>query len=229
MVNLVEFIKGEPRTSSFTISKAFGKNHQHVLEIVDRLAVEIPTTKFNAMYAEGMRQADRGRSYREVTMTRDGYMFLVMNISSKKAHEKKLSFIEAFNQMERVLLKQAENGESIEWVGSRTQSKQARLQQTDVIKEFVDYATGQGSRSAKFYYKHITNATYKSLQLIQHKNPKLRDTLNVMELAQLMVAQNVAKQSLRKYMEAGEHYKTIFLLVKQDLETLGSSLMIEEQ
>ena len=72
----------------------------------------------------------------------------------------------------------------------------------------------------------MTNATYKALGLIQHKKPKIRDTLDCMELSQLMVAENVAKQSIRKHMDEGEHYKTVFALVKQDLEDYAKASMI---
>jgi hypothetical protein len=129
--------------------------------------------------------------------------------------------------MEAALLKQHENNNDNEWLKVRSQSKALRLQQTDVIKDFVEYATNQGSKSAKFYYKHVTNATYKALGLIQHKKPKLRDTLDCMELSQLMVAENVAKQSIRKHMNGNEHYKDIFLLVKQDLIAYAEASMIE--
>ena len=50
-----------------------------------------------------------------------------------------------------------------------------------------------------------------------------------MEMAQLMVAENVAKKAIQKYMNQGEHYKTIFVLVKQDLEALADTLLIEEK
>ena len=49
-----------------------------------------------------------------------------------------------------------------------------------------------------------------------------------MELSQLMVAENVAKQAIKKYISKGEHYKTIFVLVKQDLEALSQTLMIDK-
>ena len=77
--------------------------------------------------------------------------------------------------MEKALLSVESNGKNNEWVRARIQSKETRLQCTDVIKDFVEYATAQGSKSAKFYYKHITNATYSALGLIQHKKPKIRD------------------------------------------------------
>ena len=131
--------------------------------------------------------------------------------------------------MERALIKQAANSADDNWLQVRSQSKQMRLQQTDVIKEFVEYATKQGSKSAKFYYKHITNATYSALQLIQHKKPKLKDTLDTLELSQLMVAENVAKKSISNHMASGEHYKTVFVLVKQDLIKLADTLLINNQ
>ena len=226
MVNLVELVRGEPRTTSDLVAKEFGIAHIEMTRKLKNLSMEISIVEFEEMYKEDSRIV-RGREFKTYNMNRDGYMFLVMNISTKKAHNKKLAFIKAFNEMERRLLSLTENSNDNEWVKVRTQSKQLRLQQTDVIKEFVDYATTQGSKSAKFYYKHVTNATYKALDLIQHKKPKLRDTLDCMELSQLMVAENVAKKSIKKHMENGEHYKVVFELVKQDLLDFGGSLMLD--
>ena len=225
MVNLVEVIHGEPRTTSDLIGKEFSIQHNELLKKIDNLTGEISPMRFNEMYQEFEREV-RGRQFKTYSISRDGYMFLVMNISTKKAHSKKLQFIDAFNEMEKALIKQFENSKDNEWLKVRTQSKQMRLQQTDVIKEFVEYAIGQGSKSAAKYYIHYTNATYRALHLIQHKKPKLKDTLDMLELSQLMVAENVAKKSIKKHMDAGEHYKTVFVLVKQDLESLADTLLI---
>ena len=226
MVNLVEVVKGEPRTTSDLIAKEFGIAHIEMTRKLNNLSMEISIVEFEEMYKEDSRIV-RGREFKIYNMNRDGYMFLVMNISTKKAHNKKLAFIRAFNEMEKRLLSLNENSKDNEWLRVRGQSKELRLQQTDVIKEFVDYATSQGSKSAKFYYKHVTNATYKALDLIQHKKPKLRDTLDCMELSQLMVAENIAKKSIKKHMDSNEHYKVVFELVKQDLLDFGSSLMLD--
>ena len=228
MVNLVEVISGEPRTTSDLIGKEFSIQHNELLKKIDNLTGEISPMRFNEMYQEFEREV-RGRQFKTYSISRDGYMFLVMNISTKKAHSKKLQFIDAFNEMENALIKQFENSKDNEWLKVRTQSKQMRLQQTDVIKEFVEYAINHGSKSAHLYYKHYTNATYKALHLIQHKKPKLKDTLDMLELSQLMVAENVAKKSIKKHMDAGEYYKTVFVLVKQDLESLADTLLIRNQ
>lgn len=226
MVNLVEIVNGEPMTTSYLIGKEFGIAHTEITRKLKNLSMEIPIVRFNEMYKDDSRIV-RGREFKICNINRDGYMFLVMNISTKKAHNKKLRFIDAFNEMERRLLSLSENSKDNEWLKVRSQSKQLRLQQTDVIKEFVEYATNKGSKSAKFYYKHVTNATYKALGLIQHKKPKLRDTLDCMELSQLMVAENVAKISIKKHMDNGEDYKDIFLLVKQDLIAYAEASMID--
>lgn len=225
MVNLVEVVKGEPRTTSDLVGKEFGIAHNELLKKLTSFIGEISPVEFSEMYKEDSRII-RGREFKTYNMNRDGYMFLVMNISTKKAHGKKLSFIRAFNEMEKRLVALNHNSSDNEWLKVRSQSKALRLQQTDVIKDFVEYATLQGSKSAKFYYKHVTNATYKALNLIQHKKPKLKDTLDCMELSQLMVAENVAKLSIKRHMENNEHYKAIFVLVKQDLEKLSATLMI---
>lgn len=225
MKDLVEIEDGEIVTSSNLIASEFGIAHNEVLKKISGFTGEISPVRFDKMYKEGVRKV-RGREFKAYTINRDGYMFLVMNISTKKAHNKKLAFIDAFNMMERELLKLEINRGDSNWLKVRSQSKALRLQQTDVIKDFVEYATSQGSKSAKFYYKHITCATYKALNLIQHKKPKLRDTLDSMELSQLMVAENLAKASIRKHMDAGEYYKDVFVLVKKDLESLGSTLFL---
>lgn len=102
----------------------------------------------------------------------------------------------------------------------------SQKEETDVIQQFVDYATRQGSENAKFYYKHITNTTYKALGIIKHKQPEVRKTLAILETCWLMSAEHVAQQSLLKHMAEGGFYKDIFKAVAKDLERFAESLMI---
>ena len=99
MNNLVEMVNGEARTTSNLIGEEFGVAHKELLRKLDNLAVEISPMRFNKMYLKGTKEV-RGRSYKNYSITRDGYMFLVMNISTKTANTKKLAFIDAFNEME---------------------------------------------------------------------------------------------------------------------------------
>ena len=223
MKNLVTLTNNELTTTSNLVAKELGVEHRHMMQRIKNFAVGISTVRFDEMYTESTWGA-KGQTHKNYTMNRDGYMFLVMNIGTKKAHGKKLAFIDAFNAMEKAILQGDKNKDNQEWLATRAQSKAARLQQTDVIKTFVEYATAQGSANAKHYYKHVTNATYSALQLMQHKKPALRDTLDGMQLAQLMVAENAAKASMLHHMGAGEHYKVIYVLVKADLEALAEAM-----
>ena len=229
MVNLVEFQDQEITCDSQVVAKKFGYKHSEVARIIKNLIVDIEEIRVtsNHPYYKEVDREYRGNEFKAYVMSREFFSLLSMRFKGKKALEWQMKFNTAFYDMEKALLKASENSNDNDWLKVRTQSKQMRLQQTDVIKDFVEYATKQGSKSAKFYYKHVTNATYKALGLIQHKRPKLKDTLDCMELSQLMVAENVAKKALKKYMEDGEDYKTIFLLVKQDLVALSETLLIE--
>lgn len=225
MTTLVEVSKDRSvRTTSRIVAKVFGKEHRNVLQSIENLDCSERFSLLNFQQRDFTN--DRGQTFQEYAMTRDGFMFLVMGFTGKKAAEFKELFIDQFNQMEKALLKEQSNHSDQMWLASRQQSKMVRLGETDVIKQFVEYATAQGSASAKFYYKHVTMATYKCLQLIQEEKPAIRDTLDALQLANLMSCEGVAQRSMLKHMAAGEHYKVVFELVKQDIEKFAAGLML---
>jgi hypothetical protein len=94
-------------------------------------------------------------------------------------------------------------------------------------KNFVEYATLQGSQNAKRYYGNITKMEYKALGLLAEEKPKLRDTLDLMELHQLILAEDLVRRQFKKYMQEKLHYKEIYVLVKQDLEKFADSLHLK--
>ena len=227
-MNLVEISKKEIVCDSSVVAKKFGMKHSELTKTITKLQSDIDNLRGGAAPPKSWQESRnyRGTDYIAHIMSREFFSLLAMRLKGDKALEWQIKFNAAFYEMESALLKAEENSKDSGWKQVRTQSKQMRLQQTDVIKEFTEYAKSQGSKNYNMYYKHYTNATYKALQFIQHKRPKLKDTLDMMELAQLMVAENVAKQSIRKHMEAGEHYKDVFLLVKQDIISFAGTLFI---
>lgn len=222
MGELVEMERGAAFTTSNIIGEEFGIMHMHILEKIRGFTNEISIVRFNEMFKEFEYENSRKRKYTSYKINRDGYMFLVMNISTKKANAKKLAFIDAFNKMEKILL----NQQNTEWVTSREQGKQIRRSETDAIQEFINYAISQGSQNAKMYYKHYTNATYKALTLLEHKKPKTRETLDMLELHQLLLAEDLVRRTLLEEMKEGEHYKVIFEKCKNNLESFANSLLL---
>ncbi|MHA1910510.1 MAG: Rha family transcriptional regulator [Candidatus Kariarchaeaceae archaeon] len=215
-------------TTTRIIAKKFGKKHAYVVRALEKVIKDFSNLRViaNHPYFKKRIGEYRGVEFEYYELDRELFSLLVMRFKGKKAFEWQVKFNQAFYQMEETLIKMKNNQQNEMWLCQREQSKLIRHEETDVIKQFVEYATKQGSTKANFYYKHITNATYKCLGLIQYKRPKLRETLDVMETHQLILAEMTAKKSLLKYMENGENYKAIFVLVKQDLENFANSFLM---
>lgn len=232
MKGLVELKKGKPVTTSLKFAEEFDISHSEVLRKIRNLTKEFPIVK--DQFLEDIFKNDRNREYPFYWITRDGYMTFIMEVHAKGKKsrellfEKKQLFIKAFNKMEEELLKIQTNKSNIEWNKAREQGKQIRLELTDVIKDFVDYAISQGSKNAKRYYGNITKMQYKALRFVQEKKPKLRNLLDVLETNQLILAEDLCKRQLKIYMDEKLHYKEIYILVKLDIEKFSKSLMINK-
>jgi len=229
-MELVEVQRKEVFCDSSLVAKKFGVKHAYAVDRILKTKEQIESVKgVTGCYPKCQTEERnyRGQTYTCYLMNRDFFSFLVMRFKGKKAIRWQLEFIAAFNAMEDRLLMADKNATDPAWLGQREQGKIARLEETDIIKDFVDYATSQGSTKANFYYKHITNATYKALGLMVQKKPKLRDTMNLYEISELLLAERLAKTAIRKYMDLGRHYKDIYDSVKNDLLDFGSGLQLK--
>jgi len=214
---LVETRKGKVWSNSLIFAKVFDIAHIHVLEKIRTLTIENPTVKNMFILTEY--ENERKRKYPMYYFDRDGYMFLVMNVANKKANEIKLRFIQAFNMMEQGLV----NKQNTTWNAIRDEGKQVRLELTDTVKEFVEYAKSQGSTQADRYYTHYTKMTYKALELIDsNKSTPIRDMLSQMQLSFLMVAENTAQKALKEGMEQGLNYHDIYTYAKEKVVEFSS-------
>ena len=224
-MELVKIVQNQAFADSRIIAEHFGKAHRNVMRDIDRLIENLKENNaqnITLLFSKRKWVNEINREYEYYELNRDGFSLLVMGFTGKEALKWKLKYIEAFNLMEKALL----NKDNTEWITTREQGRQIRKAETDVIKAFTEYAIKQGSEGAKFYYKHYTNATYKALQLMEHKKPKTRDTLDLLQLHQLILAEDVVTRTIQKEMEAGEHYKVIFEKCKVSLENFARGLML---
>ncbi|MFD2177873.1 Rha family transcriptional regulator [Veronia pacifica] len=98
--NAVENSNGQITTTSKTVAAVFSKQHQHVCQKIESLECsdEFRTSNFSLVSYE-----HKGNTYRSWEMTKDGFVFLVMGFTGKKAALIKEAYINAFNQMEQQL------------------------------------------------------------------------------------------------------------------------------
>lgn len=94
---LVQPQDGTPTTDSLKVAEKFGKRHDNVLQSIDKLNC---SKKFRLLnFQESSYINEQGKPQRMFTMTKDGFMFLVMGFTGKKAGTWKETFIESFNWM----------------------------------------------------------------------------------------------------------------------------------
>lgn len=206
-------VNGIPMVSSKNISEKFDKQHRDMLVKIRKI-ISMDSEFGERNFSLSSYISDQNKELPCYNMTRDGFTMLAMELSGKKVFEWKIKYIDAFNAMESRLLKQTD---TLEWKQARLQSKQARRSFTDVVKEFVDYATVQGSKSASMYYMNITKMEYAALELTEkgQKLPKdFRETLDCMDLCFLATAEQVAKGAIQHGIESNMHYKEIYKLAK---------------
>ena len=85
-------------TSSLLVAKEFGKAHAKVMRDIENLncSDEFRLANFGDSYFKN----EQGREFPMFTMTKDGFSFLVMGYTGKKAARFKEAYINAFNKME---------------------------------------------------------------------------------------------------------------------------------
>lgn len=105
MRQFVETKSGRVFTTSQQVAEAFDKQHKHVLEKVRGLECSscFLTANFSTVQFD-----HRGNSYESYEITKDGFMFLVMGFTGKKAAAIKEGYINAFNLMAEQLGKSAQ-------------------------------------------------------------------------------------------------------------------------
>ena len=155
---LVEIIgkRNEERlvTTSLKVSEKFEKNHQHILESIDKLTVENSTVA--NMFRLSKYKAENGHQYRMYEMDRDGFSLLVMGFTGEKALKWKLDYINAFNTMENELKRIYT--ERQQWQIERDKGVVIRHILTDTIKMKIS-----DSPHKRFAYPNYTNLIYRTI------------------------------------------------------------------
>lgn len=116
-------LNGVPVVSSRKIAEAFGKRHDHVLESIRNCGCskEFALPNFRESYYKD----SQGKKQPEFLITKDGFAFIVMGFTGKKAAEFKEAYIQRFNEMEQ-------------YIKSRTMARLESRDLTDAVQLLHD-------------------------------------------------------------------------------------------
>lgn len=157
-MNIMEFVyaqEGEVATDTFRIARHFGKRHSDVLRAFQRLECSAEFRQRNfalsmetMTYVDSSGQAAAAQTGRiaSVNMTKDGFIFMVMGFTGKKAAAIKEAYIAAFNKMadelanvkltyqRQMLALEARDAESLQWASWGSKKMLARKRDKNLIQ-----------------------------------------------------------------------------------------------
>lgn len=101
------------------------------------------------------------------------------------------------------------------WQNVRKDGRVVYFQKTNIIKQFVEYATNQGSKNAKMYYMNLAKMENNALFFFEQKYPNLREVMTIKQLMQVATADQIIEKCLIDGMKNGVYYKDIYKIAKE--------------
>ncbi len=131
----VIIIGKEPVTTSQAIARYFGRDHDKVVNRIESLdcSAEFLTRNFRRVKFE-----HKGRSLNAYEVTKDGFTFLAMGFTGKKAAAFKENYIAQFNYMAN-------------WMAERLETKSEMRSMADAMKGYIERT---GDRQHGFAYSN---------------------------------------------------------------------------
>ena len=209
MNELVYLKKDEAMTDSLTVADSFGKLHKDVLEKIEKIISDSAENSAQCFKLSHYKDAS-GKMNKRYLMNRDGFTFLVMGFTGKKADKWKWEYIHAFNSMESIIREKSTQT----WIETRQAGKLTRKAETDTIKRLVEYAKEQGSTHADMLYVTYT-------KLANHMaGIQKREQATVMQLNNLSLMEHIILHIVDTGIVTGKHYKEIYKDCKSRLQTV---------
>lgn len=217
MNELVYLKNNEAVCDSLLVAEKFGKRHADVLEKIEKIIAEDSTENSVQCFKISSYKDDTGKENKMYQMNRDGFTFLVMGFTGKKANEWKWNYINAFNSMESILREKSTEA----WIETRRQGKLTRKAETDVIQKLVDYAKEQGSEHSDMLYMTYSKLANKMAGV------KNRNEATISQLNNLSLMENIILNCIQNGIIMEKHYKVIYQDCKRRLETFKDIAFLE--
>ena len=231
MSNIVTIEGKQLFTTTVEIAKGVGNEHRSIWRLLEKHKNTDTLSGFQILKVSTKGRPMLASKLTEIQAT---FLILLMDNNPKVLEFKEKLTIEFFKQR-TALQKLATQRENEAWKAERADGKQIYMQNTDVIKVFVEYATDQGSKSAAMYYMNFAKMENKSLFLCHQKFKNVREVLNIRQLNQVACADQIIEKAIQDGMDNEMAYKDIYRMAKERViefsSIIGQSpiLVITEQ
>jgi len=183
MHELINIKNDEAVTTSIQISDVFDKEHSKVLRKIEQILTEAKnglsdsTQKCGECFRRSSYTDASGKRNPMYYINRDGFVFLVMGFTGKKANEWKWKYIEAFNQMESYInFRKAD----IQIQKNSMQFLHDNLQMP-TTKDYMKANTIANKAVSTMYgYSKMVKKADMSPEMLEQREPVLKDTVELM-------------------------------------------------
>ena len=229
-MNDLVVIKNEvPVISTFDLFERMGyKEHRMLKRVISENLESFNEYGLVQLEVQKPTSNTGGRPTESYLLNEDQFVLLVLLAkNTKESVNLKIRVAREFKRMKQTIANLIAQREDPNWQQVRSDGKKVYLQKTDVIKQFVDYATSQGSISAKMYYMSLAKMENKALFFIEQKYKNLREIMTIKQLMQVSTADDVIEKALKEGMDKNMPYKEVYKLAKSRVvafaEIIGKS------
>lgn len=210
---LVKSVDNVPVVSTLDMCGPLGVEHKAIIQLVKKYETQLKEIR---PVTFEMRVGTRGGTPISFCyLDEEQATFLVTLMKNSEPVVKfKYRLSREFHRMKKEITRiQAvarNNSLNIEWKEAREAGKSVRREETDVLKQLVNYAIADGSTNAHRYYGIYSRMANEIIFNIQQKAGNVRDLCNAGQLGTLKVVDRIIERALLEGMAAGVHYKQIY-------------------
>lgn len=214
-MNLVVIKNNEPITTSLVVAEGMKIEHRAVIVLLDKYEDDFREL---GTFAFEMRKSG-GRPIRYAELNEEQMLYLITLMRNSQVVVKfKKELSKEFIRQRRLISHLLTQRKNSEWIEQRQQGIMARKEETDTIKDFVEYCKEQGSQNADRYYSNISKMENKALFMLEQKFPNVRNVLTGYQLSTIASADLIVAKAIKAGMESKMPYKDIYIMAKQRIE-----------
>lgn len=239
MKNLIMLEQNVILTTSLIIADEINLEHRSIFRMVKKYENDLK--EFGVLRFEITKPkigSKGGRPYEFAKLNEPQTSLLIMYLkNTEKVRFFKKSINKQFYQMRMALLKAEANKYNLAWLEARKSVKETRLTLTDAIKEYINYAIKNGSktykRNPKAAYILFTKMTAKALFDLNVKIDKnVRNKMEKKQLENLKFAEKLQAKIILEEIKKGTEYHKLYKVVKKEVERfaneVGKSVIIKQ-
>lgn len=206
--------RGRIVADSRDVARMIGRQHAHVMRTINTMYGHLSQSNFGLadFFIKATYMDDQGKPRPCYYLTQMGCEMVANKQTGAGGTLFTAQYVKAFHAMKEFIMER----NSPIWQDTRTLTKEVRRQETDVIRELVDYARAQGSQHAVKYYTSISKLANKAAGIGD------RDLAHVGQLTALMLIERVIADEIRASIAAQKPYKKIYTSIQQRLLAFGA-------